>query len=132
MTLSRSFAALAILTGFFIVLTAVFIASTAQAHPRLVASNPAPNSVVSALQSIQLSFSEKLVEQSSGADILRLGGKGHAPTKITGAHSWLERNGKAMTIQLERLLDSGSYQLVWRAESTDMHQLSGNFNFQVK
>ena len=114
------------------VIAGALVATTAQAHPRLVAANPAPNAVVSAPQMVQLRFSERLVDHFSGADILRRSDRGQAPSKLNGTHARLERNGTTMTIQLDRPLSKGAYQLAWHVVSTDTHRMSGSYNFQVR
>jgi methionine-rich copper-binding protein CopC len=110
----------------------VLMAVPAQSHPRLVAANPSPNSVVAAPNSVQLHFSERLVSRFTSADILRTGSKGQVPAKLLGTRFKLEADGKTLTVMPGRRLTAGGYRLLWRAVSVDTHRVSGSYAFRVK
>lgn len=108
------------------------LAIPAQAHPRLVNANPAPNSVVAAPRAVQLRFSERLVSRFTTADLLRTAAKGQAPAKLAGTRVRLETDSKTLTVIPARPLAPGAYQLMWRAVSVDTHRVSGSYNFRVR
>lgn len=121
----RISAALAIAAG-------IVMAVPAQAHPRLVSANPAPNSVVAAPRLVQLRFNERLISRLTGVDILQIGAKGQAPAKLPGTRVRLEAGGKTVTVIPGRSLKAGSYQLLWRAVAVDTHRVSGSYDFRVR
>ncbi|MEO6717500.1 MAG: copper homeostasis periplasmic binding protein CopC [Novosphingobium sp.] len=123
----RISAAIALATGI-----AMAMGVPAQAHPRLIGANPSPNSVVAAPRSVQLRFNEQLVRRFTGADILRKGGAGQAPSKLPGTRVSLEADGKTLTVMPGRPLAAGTYQLMWRAVSVDTHRVSGSYDFRVR
>ena len=113
------------------ILTASLFAAAAQAHPRLISASPAPNAAVAAPRQIQLHFSERLVSRFSGAEIMRDGGRGHAPSRLNGT-ARLEPGDTTLTITPASPLAKGAYRLVWHVVSVDTHRVSGSYNFSVR
>lgn len=113
---------------------ALLSGQSAFAHPKLLSSTPADNAEVSAPERIELRFSESLVKQFSGANLLMTGMPGmadHGPMKIAAAVSPGE-DGKTMVVTPAKPLVPGSYRLEWRAVASDTHPVSGKISFQVK
>ncbi|MBO4119280.1 copper homeostasis periplasmic binding protein CopC [Cupriavidus gilardii] len=113
---------------------ALLSGQSAFAHPKLLSSTPADNAQVSAPERIELRFSESLVKQFSGANLLMTGMPGmanHGPMKIAAAVSPGE-DGKTMVVTPAKPLVPGSYRLEWRAVASDTHPVSGKISFQVK
>lgn len=111
-----------------------FLASAAVAHPKLVSSTPADNAEVAAPAKIELHFSETLMPQFSGANLLMTGMPGmadHAPMKVETKVSRGE-DDKTMVITPVQPLPAGTYRVDWRAVSADTHNVKGAFSFQVK
>ena len=108
------------------------IAGVAEAHPRLLGTNPAANATVPAPRSIQLRFSERLVGQFSGADVVKLGPGGRPALKIATMRAKLGADGRSFTIVPRSPLLPGTYQLAWHAVSTDTHRVQGNYLFRVR
>lgn len=105
------------------------------AHPRLVSASPAANSVVAAPASLRLNFSEKLVAQFSGADLVMTsmpGMKMSAPMKTSGMKAGVTPDGKSLLVTLARPLARGSYKLTYHVVSTDTHRVGGAYSFSVK
>lgn len=114
--------------------TAALISSAAFAHLKLVSSTPADKAEVSAPQKIELKFSENLVAQFSGANLVMTGMPGmanHAPMKIAAKVSGSD-DPKTMVITPAQPLVPGSYRVDWRAVSSDTHPINGNIAFTVK
>jgi len=118
-----------------VALAASTLASTpAFAHPKLLSANPAPNAVVSAPARLQLSFSEGLVAQFSGADLSMTdmpGMKMKSPMKMALKAS-LAPDGKTLILALAKPLPRGTYKLDWHVVSTDTHRVQGSYAFKVK
>lgn len=116
----------------------LLMASMAFAHPKLESSTPANNAEVAAPGKIELHFSENLVKQFSGANLLMSGMK-HAgmemnhssPMKIQAKVSGSD-DPKTMVITPTAPLMPGSYSVEWRAVSSDTHVVTGKINFTVK
>jgi len=104
------------------------------AHPRLIAATPAPNSATAPTARLQLAFSERLVAQFSGADVVMIempGMKMRAPMKMAVKAS-LAEDGKTLVLTLQKPLAKGSYRVDWRVVSTDTHRVQGNYSFKVQ
>ena len=122
-------------------LTALAVASTflvatpALAHPKLVAANPAANSLVAKPSKIELRFSEKLVGQFSSVDLAMTGMPGmanHGPMKVSGVATSIGGDGKTLVVTLKKPLAAGTYKLDWHAVSADTHRVNGSYSFRVK
>ncbi|EYS87866.1 copper resistance protein CopC [Cupriavidus sp. SK-4] len=114
--------------------TAALASSIAFAHPKLVSSTPADKAEVAAPQKIELQFSENLVTQFSGANLVMTGMPGmadHAPMKMAAKVSGSD-DPKAMVITPAQPLPPGSYRVDWRAVSSDTHPVNGKIAFTVK
>lgn len=112
----------------------LLIAQAALAHPKLLSSTPADNAQVSAPDRIELRFSEGLVKQFSGANLLMTGMPGmanHGPMKIAVTVSPGD-DPKTLVVTPAKPLVPGGYRLEWRAVGSDTHPVSGRISFQVK
>lgn len=112
----------------------VLASSLAFAHPKLVSSTPTDKAEISAPQRIELKFSENLVTQFSGANLMMTGMPGmadHSPMKVAAKVSGSE-DPKTMVITPAQTLAPGSYRVDWRAVSSDTHPITGNIAFTVK
>lgn len=98
----------------------------AEAHPRLLSANPAPNARVAAPAEVRLSFSETLIGKFSR--IALLDSRGH-PVRI-GATA-LASNHKQLVAPISGKLSPGSYKVSWKAVSTDTHRVQGAYAFTV-
>lgn len=121
--------------SFVVALAAAALASApAFTHPKLLSANPAPNAVVAAPQRIQLTFSEGLVVQFSGADLSMTdmpGMKMKSPMKMAFQAS-VAPDGKTLVLALAKPLPRGTYKLDWHVVSTDTHRVQGSYVFKVK
>ena len=113
--------------------TALVVSATAIAHPKLLASQPAANAEVSPPATIQLSFSETLMPQLSGADLTmtQMPGMSMGPIKID-AKTAPSADAKSLTLMPAKPLGPGMYRVDWHVISTDTHAVKGSFTFRVK
>lgn len=103
------------------------------AHPKLLSSNPAPNTAVAKPTTLTLTFSEQLVGPLSGIELVMTGMPGmanHAPMPIKGFKTAVA--GKVLTVTLPRALPAGSYNLKWHAVAGDQHRIEGQYAFTVR
>lgn len=109
------------------------LASAAQAHPKLLSASPAPNATVAKPARVTLRFTEKLMPNFSGADLMMTGhgGKTHAPMKVAGSAA-VGADGRTLVVTPKSPLGAGSYNLAWHVVSTDTHRVAGNYAFAVK
>ncbi|ATF89693.1 copper homeostasis periplasmic binding protein CopC [Burkholderia gladioli] len=123
-----------ILPGLPFVVSALILASTASAHPALLASTPANQIEGPAPERIELRFSEDLMPRLSGA-VLEMtampGMAGHAPMKIASTVSGTT-DPKTMLIVPNQALQAGTYRVAWRAVSADTHPVAGSVSFTVR
>lgn len=115
-------------------MSVALLATAALAHPKLVSSTPADKSEGAAPAKVELHFSETLMPQFSGANLVMTGMPGmadHAPMKV-GAKVSGGDDGKTMIITPTQPLPAGSYRVDWRAVSSDTHNVNGTVTFQVK
>lgn len=106
----------------------------AYAHPKLVSATPAPNAVTAPTARLQLVFSEGLVAQFSGADLVMTempGMKMNAPMKMS-ATAAIGPDGKTLVVTLPRALPVGIYKLNYHVVSTDTHRVEGSYSFRVR
>ena len=114
---------------------ALLAAGPAFAHPKLISATPAANTVVTAPTKVQLTFSEKLVAQFSGAELAMTdmpGMKMKAPMKMSGLTATLAANGMTLVVTLAKPLPRGTYKLTYHVVSTDTHRVEGGYTFKVK
>lgn len=118
-------------------LAATFLvaAAPAIAHPKLLNATPAPGGTASKVTQASLAFSEQLVPQLSGIDLVMTGMPGmanHAPMKIAGFKTSVSDDGKTLTAAFPRALPAGNYTLDWHAVSVDTHRVTGKFTFTAR
>ncbi|NBF07955.1 copper homeostasis periplasmic binding protein CopC [Pseudomonas sp. Fl4BN1] len=115
------------------IILAISVATTTQAHPKLLSSVPAEGAVVAAPEALELRFSEALTTQFSGARLLQTGmpGMSHAPLLVKAAVQ-PGSNPQSMLISPAAALSPGRYSVEWRAVSSDTHPITGTLSFSVK
>jgi hypothetical protein len=104
------------------------------AHPKLVSATPAPNAATAPTARLQLVFSEKLVAQFSGAEVVMTdmpGMKMRGPVRMPVKASIAE-DGKTLVLTLAKPLPKGSYRVDWHVVSIDTHRVKGNYSFKVQ
>ena len=114
--------------------TGLLLSGWAQAHPKLLSSTPAEGAEGTAPAKIELHFSENLMTQFSGAKLLMTampGMSAHAPMAMPAKVSGSD-DPKTMVITPSSSLSAGTYQVQWRAVSSDTHPITGNVTFKVK
>lgn len=104
------------------------LAGTAQAHPKLLAASPAANAVVATPQRIELQFSEALVAQFSGADLVM---PEHGGMKVPVTAS-VGKDGRTLVLTPRAPLTTGRYSVAWHVVSADTHRIAGTTAFTVK
>lgn len=112
-----------------LVLTAGAVLSSAPAfaHAKLVRSNPAPNSTVSAPKTIKLTFNEKIAPAFSGMTLSMGDGMTVPVTGKVGA------DGKTIVGTPGGAFMAGRYKLAWHAAAVDDgHKTEGAYSFTVK
>jgi methionine-rich copper-binding protein CopC len=116
-------------------IAAVVVAAPAMAHPKLLASTPAPRATVSNVTQARLTFSETLMAPLSGIDLSMTGMPGmanHAPMKIAGLQASVAQDGKTLVAAFPRALPAGTYRLDWHAVASDTHRVTGSLTFTVR
>ena len=111
----------------------LLLSSLAQAHPKLLSSTPTEGAEGPAPGKIELHFSETLVTQFSGAKLVmaEMPGMAHPPMPMKAKVS-AGSDPKSMLITPLAPLPAGTYQVQWRAVSSDTHPITGNVTFKVK
>ncbi|MGV8864969.1 MAG: copper homeostasis periplasmic binding protein CopC [Pseudomonas sp.] len=111
----------------------LFLSVVAQAHPKLLSSNPSDGSASAAPSKIELRFSENLTTAFSGAKLIMtdMPGMPNSPMGVRASISGGD-DPKAMVITPASPLTTGSYKVEWRAVSSDTHPITGSFSFKVK
>lgn len=116
----------------------ITLAAPALAHPQLVAATPAQSASVNHVDRIVLTFSEPLVAAFSGFDVVMTAmpgmahGHQHQPMKVSGLIVKIGPDGRSLVGTLARRLPQGSYDVNWRAVSTDTHRITGKISFTVQ
>lgn len=105
--------------------TAMLAATGAQAHAKLLSSNPTANATVAAPKAIVLKFDEKLQPKFSGANVAMPGMA--TPVKVS-----VGGDGKTMMLQPKTPLMAGSYTVKWHAVTADTHRSQGAYTFTVR
>lgn len=114
--------------------TGLLAGGLAQAHPKLLSSTPAEGAEGAAPAKIELRFSENLMSKFSGAKLMMTempGMSGHSPMPMQAKVSGSD-DPKTMIITPNAPLTAGTYQVQWRAVSSDTHPITGNVTFKVK
>lgn len=103
--------------------------TAANAHPKLVKSEPAADAVVSpSPKELTLSFNEELVPKFSSADV-----KDEKGQKVEiGAAASDPADKKRMIVQLPKPLGAGKYTVEWHVVAADTHRVQGSYAFTVK
>jgi methionine-rich copper-binding protein CopC len=120
--------------GLIAATAALLVASPALAHPKLVSATPAPNSVVASTARLQLTFSESLVANFSGVELVMTdmpGMRMSAPMRMTVTTA-IAPDGKTVVVTSAKPLPRGAYKLDWHAVSADTHRVQGSYAFKVK
>ncbi|SFL22148.1 copper homeostasis periplasmic binding protein CopC [Pseudomonas sp. NFACC46-3] len=114
--------------------TGLLISGLTQAHPKLLSSTPAEGAEGAAPAKIELHFSENLMTKFSGAKLMMTempGMAAHSPMPVPAKVSGSD-DPKTMVIVPNGPLSAGTYQVQWRAVSSDTHPITGNVTFKVK
>ncbi len=113
--------------------SALLLSNLAQAHPKLLSSTPSEGADGAAPGKIELHFSESLLTQFSGAKLVmtEMPGMAHSPMPMKAKVS-AGSDPKSMLITPLAPLPAGTYQVQWRAVSSDTHPITGNVTFKVK
>ena len=117
-----------------VVIASVLGGVAAQAHPELVQTMPAANATTTSPAKIELRFSERLVAEFSGANLLMVdmpGMKMDQPSQET-ATAVLGADGMTLTLTPAKPLAAGTYRVDYHVVSTDTHKMAGTFSFRVK
>lgn len=104
------------------------------AHVKLDASTPAAGTAAKAPKAITLTFNEKVVQASAGANIVMTampGMKDHGEMTIRNFTPAWSADGKTLTLSLKKPLSAGSYEVRWQAAAADGHAMSGTVAFDV-
>ena len=111
------------------------LATGAQAHPKMLSASPAANATVQHIKTIEIRFSEKLVNQFSGVELAMTdmpGMKMSTPMKMTGVSTMTTPDGKTLMVMLAKPLPTGTYKLAYHVVSADTHRVQGGYTFKVK
>ncbi|WP_334597026.1 copper homeostasis periplasmic binding protein CopC [Pseudomonas alvandae] len=114
--------------------TGLLVSGLAQAHPKLLSSTPAEGAEGAAPTKIELHFSENLMTKFSGAKLMMTempGMSAHSPMPMPAKVSGSD-DPKTMVIVPNAPLSAGTYQVQWRAVSSDTHPITGKVTFKVK
>jgi methionine-rich copper-binding protein CopC len=105
-------------------LLAVFTATSAFAHARLVKSQPLEGAHIKSPARIVLTFSEALEPAFSGALLMDKDGRNLSgePVKVSG---------RVITLKPGRL-EPGDYIVSWHSVGHDAHRLEGRLHFRVR
>ena len=88
------------------------LSGAAQAHPKLVASNPAANAAVAAPAKITLQFSEKLMPAFSKAELIMAAMPGMPAMKMASSVA-VAPDGRTLVITPSARLSRGRYTIDW-------------------
>jgi copper resistance protein C len=114
--------------GALAVLAVSSLATSANAHPKLISANPAADvsSKVSPTE-IKLNFSEGVIARFSGIELKDEAGK----TIATGVAATDPRDRTQLVVPLPAPLVTGHYKVTWHAVSEDTHRVKGEYSFGV-
>lgn len=106
----------------------------AEAHPRLLASQPTEKAAIAPTNRISFTFSEQLVAAVSGLDVTMTGmpGMPNHVMKMGGFKTSVSEDGKTLIATFERPLMAGSYKVDWHVVSSDTHRINGTTTFSVQ
>jgi methionine-rich copper-binding protein CopC len=107
-------------------LLALGLAATADAHAKLIKSDPPAGGVVKDRRTLKLTFNESLAAKLSGAEVKDSTGKTIAATTLIG------QGNKGLAVLLKQPLKAGAYRVDWRVvTSDDGHRTTGSLPFKV-
>jgi len=109
----------------------IAFAGVADAHPRLVAANPAPNASVVHPARVMLRFSEKLIAPFAKADLMMAAAPNAAMAKLA-SNATLAADGRTLVVTPRAPLVRGRYTIAWHVVSTDTHKVAGSYAFTVR
>ena len=114
--------------GTLAVLAISLLATSANAHPKLISASPAADvsSKVSPTE-IKLNFSEGVIARFSGIELKDETGKAIA----TGVAATDPKDRKQLVVPLPAPLMAGHYKVTWHAVSEDTHRVKGEYSFGV-
>lgn len=98
----------------------------AEAHPRLISSNPTANAKVHSPGEVRLEFSETLIPRF--CHIALADRSGHS---VSVGPVSVSPDRKQIAVPIRRKLAPGLYRLAWQAVSTDTHRVKGAYAFTV-
>jgi methionine-rich copper-binding protein CopC len=101
-------------------------ATPAFAHATLVRANPARDTTVAPLQSVQLTFSAHVETRFSTVQVVSASGQTVAGESSVGS------DNRTLTATLARPLTPGTYRVEWRIVSADGHRMQGDYGFTVR
>jgi copper resistance protein C len=112
-----------------LVAAATLVATAANAHPKLVTTNPAANAVItSSPKELRFSFNEELVPKFSGAEV-----KDQKGQKVEiGTTAANPTDKKQLVVPLSKPLAAGTYKVEWHAVAADTHRVNGSYSFTIK
>lgn len=111
---------------------ALLVSGAVFAHPKIVSTTPADHAEVSAPATIEITFSETLMTQLSGADLTMTETSGAAGSTKIEAKTAASADTKSLVMTPAKPLGPGTYRVDWHAVSTDTHAVKGSFSFRVK
>jgi methionine-rich copper-binding protein CopC len=100
----------------------------ADAHARLLKSDPKAGATVAAPKALHLSYSETIVPANSS---VALAGADKTPV-ATGPIALDPKNKRLVVVPITAKLAPGAYRVDWSMTSADSHTMTGNFAFKVK
>jgi methionine-rich copper-binding protein CopC len=115
-------------------LATLALATTAQAHPKLLSTTPTAQSTDSKVGRVELHFSEKLMPAFSGVDLVMTampGMKMAQPMKIA-LQSAVSPDGLTLVGTPAKPLAPGSYEVRYHVVSTDTHRVQAAYGFSVR
>lgn len=104
----------------------VLMATQADAHARVVGSNPAASATVASPSALRVTFSERVAPAFSGLSVVNAGGAAFAVATT------VSQDGKTVLGHTARPLAAGAYTLNWHAASADGHRMTGSIAFTVR
>ena len=114
--------------GALAVLAVSALATSANAHPKLISASPAAEvSSKVAPTEIKLNFSEGVIARFSGIELKDEAGK----TIATGVPATDPKDRTQLVVPLPAPLSAGHYTVIWHAVSEDTHRVKGEYSFGV-
>jgi copper resistance protein C len=107
----------------------IAVATPADAHPKLVKTDPAADAVATnAPKELRLGFNEALVAKFSGVELRDEKGK-KVEVGPTGPDP---SDKKQLVVALPKPLGDGVYKVNWHAVGDDTHRVQGSYSFTIK